>query len=358
MTSHDYFVLSSDQKNEWLEVTDAAERLDISYHPDYVHALECLRSNVSVFGGRGHMFVLESLGKRVVYPFMLRPLSELDQGLSGFDISSPYGYSGPALISAEGTTVQIGDAFRKAFNGYCSEKGVVTEFCRVNPYLNGCDPGNDGVFVDHGPLVHVNLLQEREFIVRNFNRNCRGAIRKAERSGATVRIADKSPTEILRFKSIYDDTMVRNQARAEYSFPEGFYRRLAAMDEASLFVVEVEDHIVSAAWFLAYGNCVQYFLSGVDETGRKIGASNLLLSGAIEHYKTKGLSLMCLGGGHGESDSLLRFKLSFSSTTSPFRSYHKVHDHEAFKEICRVAGVEENLENYFPPYRAISGQGR
>jgi hypothetical protein len=80
-------------------------------------------------------------------------------------------------------------------------------------------------------------------------------------------------------------------------------------------------------------------------------ASNLVLAEAIRHFKQQDHRVMCLGGGYGSKDSLLNFKLSFSSTTLPFRTFRKVHDEGAFKEACAQFGVEVSVDRYFPPYR-------
>ncbi|MDW5562350.1 MAG: GNAT family N-acetyltransferase [Methanomassiliicoccus sp.] len=353
MRGSDYYLISTEDREEWLEIIERAEQLDIAFHPDYLRSLECLDQEKSAFGGRGRLFVYDSGEGTAICPFMLKSLSGLDPRWRGDDISSPYGYSGPVWISPRRLDRPICEGFRNAFDDFCTDQGIVTEFYRPNPFLQRCDSGGDGTMIDHGPMVYIDLVQDMETIHRDFKKNCRQSINKATRSGVTIRASPKDGADIREFTKIYDETMKRSQAETDYYFPEEFYRRLAAMEESTLLLAEHEGQVVSALWLLAYGNSAHAFLGGTNVEGRNLNAFYLILAEAISRSKLSGWRVFCFGGGHGHRDGVLDFKLSFSRTTAPFRTFRKVHDLAMYEDVCTATGVSSDLDQYFPPYRGV-----
>src|SRR6266436_620136 len=108
---------------------------DVHWTPDYMAAEE----------SRGHMprlatcscrdyVVAQPIIIRVIFPQDVRDsaggeIAEMFWGVR--DVSSPYGYGGPATNHGP----QLYEWFNQAFTSWAMENRVVTEFCAIHPFM-------------------------------------------------------------------------------------------------------------------------------------------------------------------------------------------------------------------------------
>jgi hypothetical protein len=117
--------------------------------------------------------------------------------------------------------------------------------------------------------------------------------------------------DLERFQPLYDLTMARLDATADYRFATDYYRTLRALAE-HLALVEISDangSIHAAALFLRGSRWAHYHLSARADHAHNAAGDLLLASGAAwaHHHGCTGLHL---GGGHSgaSDDGLLAFK--------------------------------------------------
>jgi Acetyltransferase (GNAT) domain len=273
----------------------------------------------------------------VVYPFLVRPLSD-----GRCDITSAYGYGGPLG----------GGDWRSAFRDACRERGVVSEFIRFHPLLQNQHDLED---VDLRPVqdtVTVDTRLEDEGLLAQMQPTARNKLRKAERRGVRAH----ESRDLGRFHDLYHETMQRTDADEAYLFDGAYFAGLDQLGERLLML----DASCAAALFICGDGAMHYHLSGSTAEGRRDAATNLLLWEAMRHARERGLHTLHLGGGLRPGDALATFKQSIGAGRAAYVQGRAVHDAEAYRALCREAGVPADGE-FFPAYRTPSsapgGQG-
>jgi hypothetical protein len=264
----------------------------------------------------------------VVYPFLVRPLAG-----GRCDITSAYGYGGP---------LGTGD-WRSEFRGACRERGVVSEFIRFHPLLQNQRGLED---VDLRPVqetVTVDTRLDDEHLLAQMQPTARNKLRKAQRRGVRV----QESRQLGRFCDLYNQTMQRAHADEAYLFDAAYFDGLDRLGDRLLML----DAGCAAALFICGGGAMHYHLSGSTAEGRRDAATNLLLWEAMQHARARGLHTLHLGGGLRPGDALATFKQSVGAGRALYVQGRAIHDPDAYRELCREAGVPEDGE-FFPAYRS------
>jgi hypothetical protein len=250
------------------------------------------------------------------------------------DVVTPYGYGGPT-----------GPNFWDAYEEWARKQGAVTTFVRFHPlYAN--QEGAPIHVEELAPTVAWRLDDERDLLA-GLHFKHRNKVRKAEKAGATVTAA----TGLGDFVALYDDTMQRLDASAEYRFPPEYWERLAGLGDALVrFDASIDSEVVASALCLATPPWLHYHLSGTTDPGRSTGASTLVLLEAARWAQERGYERFHLGGGLGGSaDSLHHFKARFDPEgLVPAAVGKAIHDEDAYREL---SGGEAGYEGFFPAYR-------
>lgn len=313
----------------------------------------------------GRLFVFQSERGQVVYPFFVRPVSDLSfplpTNLIGyFDIFTPE-YTGPLINdNLSGNEVDMMAEFSKAFHQYCSDNQVVSEFAHLHPWhMKEMLLEEEGVTLNR-PVVYVDLTESEESIWQNsFNRACRKNIAKSQREGVEV-FHSNDLEDIREFYRIYLGTMDRNSARDRYYFPlEYFSRIVEMMSESSVFIfARYKNNIIAATLYLFDNENVYSYLGGADKDYQHVRPTNAIVYYLIKWAQVQKRNRLILGGGYTEGDGIFRFKQTFSPLTIDFKTYKKIHDHKTFMELCECKKAysksEENSKEdkkFFPAYR-------
>lgn len=288
--------------------------------------------------GRAILFVYQEGTDTWLYPFLLRPITQVGQTAVPFfcqDIETVYGYTGPLS-----TTKNPGflTAARDQFHRYCQENQVVTEFIRFHPIIGNqamLENAGDSLVLGIREYVWVDLtLSASEVWEHAYSSTNRNMIRKAEKLG--VRIEHSSTRKGFdEFVELYLANMQRVGAEPYYLFSQEYFAHLRQLLKRSgiLLLAYLEDRVVGASVFLRGERYAHYHLSASDDQGRKAAVSNLLLHHGIVWAREAGMEKMHLGGGMAarENDSLLKFKSNFSPLRVKFHIGKMVHDKERFQ---------------------------
>jgi Acetyltransferase (GNAT) domain len=114
------------------------------------------------------------------------------------------------------------------------------------------------------------------------------------------------------FFLIYSQALDLLDADDFYRFPRSYFSHLAALGHhLGIAFVWLGDELVGGNLFLSGPNYAHRHLADANETGRKYGASTLLLVEGSQWARERGCELLHLGGGMSPGDRLEDFKRSF-----------------------------------------------
>lgn len=349
----DYCVLGLQDREKWLrELENVKESSpDLYFRPEYC--------GLFIDQGEARLFIYREGSASVIYPFLLRKvnlISALDGKLERdfFDITSPYGYGGPLGVPVVGELVW--GNFYRCFTEYCEKNDIITEFIRFHPLLGNRRLLQNFMEVERvSSVVNVDLGRSEEEIWRGYERNNRKNIKKAYREGLEV-ILEEAPAHFTDFHSIYQHTLLRNQAGEFYFFNNDFYDAIHKELKGNfLYAHTVKDEQVISTELLLYNETyIHSFLGGTLEQFYEVRPNNILKHEVIKWAKCRGIRYFLLGGGYREGDGIFRYKRSFASDgVLDFYVGKKVHNHEAVNMLESMLSGKKNRESegYFPGYR-------
>ena len=187
---------------------------------------------------------------------------------------------------------------------------------RVNPLLElGCLNSLTQTYV-------LNLQNGSGKIWDGMETRARTLIRKAEKSGVTVRLASSRDIDI--YYDLHCQTYQRNhitphpkayfKAIGDYFLPEGL---------SVIFLAELDGKIVAAENFGFYKNGTNYWTGASSVQGLELGASSLLQWYAIQHMVAQKAEWYEVGEGFpatrtGKAKGLNDFKKSFGGELYPY----------------------------------------
>lgn len=330
------------------------ETEDIFFDLDYL-AVNALHENGKSYIG----ILLDDNAIKAVYPFIKREFKFADT--SFFDLITPYEYGGVIYK----TEKKIFDLFQELFVKYCNDNKIVSEFQRIDPFLKQESEANEHLIKYHlarqNVVVDLSLSQDELF--QSYHKNNRRDVRKAERSGVSVKSYAAGKESIESFKSIYYQTMEEKQAGQLYFFNEDYFSKLRSLayDKLAVFIAYTENaEAVSACLILKKGPYAHYHLSGSNRGYTALCSSNLLIHQAILTLKKEGLKYLHLGGASADQVGLYRFKSKFSSQTIPYFVSNRIFNEYLYKQINEKVAIEKNIDKSklkeikgFPIYRYI-----
>lgn len=289
---------------------------DIHWTPDYMAAEEL----------RGHQARLATYTYRdyvVAQPIIIRDV----QGTMR-DVSSPYGYGGPASNHGQ----QLYAWFNESFVSWAMENRIVTEFCAIHPFMTAHQLG----LLKSLPGIQPKTRKEVVWIdlksdfAEQYHANRKAGIKKAMKEG--VKVKGGTPDEFIR---LYRLTMLRKQAAARWYFTDEYLNALC--DLGIVWYACVGDLVISAALVLrTIDGTAYYHLAANADVYPRVAANDLLVDYMAMSAAATGCKRLHLGGGatSDPTDPVLFFKSGFSDLRAPAMSYFRVFDEQAYAGLC------------------------
>ncbi|MCS6840439.1 MAG: peptidoglycan bridge formation glycyltransferase FemA/FemB family protein [Roseiflexus sp.] len=334
---------------------------------------EALPARISVLGSVGYarivqrqtgyparLFTVASDEGRIVYPFFLRPVSNLPFArhyASYWDTITPE-YTGPIGLGT--VTPELQRAFIEGWRRFCQEQRIVAEFMHLHPSdrYTGLLCADD-VRYDRD-IVAVDLtLSEKALWQQSLEDQSRYNIRRAQREGVRVFMAQNT-ADVMECYHIYTKTMKRRRALERYFFSfEYFWSFYEELLEHSFFLMaECSNRVVAMALYL-YDDAEMYdFLAGLDKDYQHCRASHAIIYAAIQWGQRHGKRRLILGGGYRPNDGIFQFKASFSPLRLRFSIYRRIHQPALYADLCQAwteyygCALPREAE-YFPAYRML-----
>ena len=324
--------------------------MDIYFTEEYGKLCEVIEK------GTSQVFRYKSEYGEIQHQFIKREIPQLVDGKQYFDITTPYGYGGPLILSVQnGKKEQLCEEFGKAFARYCEENRIVSEFVRFHPIKNNA--------VDFEKLYHpiyirntlgTNLSDFDDPVQSEFSKGCRKSIRQALHEGITYRVTE-NPDSLDTFIEIYYATMKRDHATDFYYFDRSYFEKALQFFKKQILLIEAffEEKTIAAGLYFISDGVIHVHLSGTLSDYLYLSPAYILRYAATLWGKEHGYMLIHHGGGtsNARDNSLFLFKKQFAQNTE-FEFYvgKKVWDQKIYKKLCITTGAPIEGE-YFPVYR-------
>lgn len=323
---------------------------------DFYHLPAYAALSAKLDGGAPRALLVNDGARSLLVPFVTRPIP----GAAGaWDALTPYGYPGPLVTGADGGP-EARDAFAssalEAAADVLRADGCVSLFARLHPLIGATPRPANGLLVQHGTTVYVDLRRSEAELWAETMSGHRSEINRAIKRGHRAYF-DDGFVHADRFVDIYQATMSRVGAAAHYFFDRDYLvgLREALGERLRLAVVEIDGAIAAAGLFVETGEFVQYHLSGADAAFLRERPTKLMLHVVRGWAKERGARWLHLGGGvGGGEDSLFAFKAGFSKARRPFFTLRLVVDPTAYRALSRARHPDADdaaLDGFFPLYR-------
>ncbi len=310
--------------------------------------------------GKFQEFTFENAAGKIRHQFIIRPV-ELENGLAGadleacYDLITPYGYGGPMILDMlPGRKEELLAAFAEAFQNYCREHNIVSEFVRFHPIANNAADFSsiyDLELFNH--TVGTNLSDYDDPVQEEFSRSARKQIRRCLRNGLTFSL-EEYPDTLEDFAEVYYQTMDRNDAMEKYYFDSSYFAAFVeTMPDAVLKCsVHYQGKTIAMGFYLRSQDLLHTHLSGTLSEYLYLSPAYLLRYGLVQWGKKQGYKLIHNGGGTSgkADDSLYVFKKRFGQNTE-FDYYigRKIWNEDLYRRLVELTGTAGTT--FFPQYR-------
>lgn len=291
---------------------------------------------------------------QIYYQFIKKPIPFLLDNIQYYDIITPYGFSGPIILSAaENKKQELCEAFDSAFTDYCRSNNIVAEYVRFNPWLKNHEDFKSLYSLTYRcKTVYVDLTT-KDFVMDEFHHTTRKRLKKALASDFTVKF-DHTGDSVEEFIDMYQFTVDKNHLSKTYQFDEDFIRKSFNSLKNNQFIVTAYHHDIPIASSISlhHGNYVHGHLLGINPEFYKMGISALLYyevsKWGVENNKTH----FHIGGANTEG--LMSYKKKL--TKNGFCDYYtgtRIRNKEIYDQLSIVARSNKNNldESFFPLYR-------
>jgi len=365
-------LLTTKDSEKWIKLLEETEHPDIYFTPEYAKIYEYNYSKETdeAFCGTSLLFYFGNKDEFVLYPFIKRDINELpfvkqNEMSHTYDVISHYGYNGPIIkCSNEENKKNLVKKFLSAFNEFCIENNIVSEFTRFHPLLDNHKFFKELVPIDERfHTIYVDLTLDETTLLKNMSKKTRNLIRKAEKNNVEIMRSKNIKRDLPVFSELYLQTMKRNKANKKYLFPLKFFQNTVELlkDNLSLFIAKHDGKIIAASLFMHDYEFIHYHFSGADKDYLNLAPNNLLIWKVILWAKKQGYKKFHLGGGLKDEDGLYHFKSGFSKNHSVFLTSNKIHNKKIYNKLCNLNGSLDIRRNeqviksdFFPKYREIT----
>ena len=264
----------------------------------------------------------EGLGGQPLY-FCLKDGEEIVAGLPGvllnFKIlkilyaSIPYGH----LIGDKSYWAAFLELLEKEFRG----KGIDQVRLTESPFSDSYSPESFKRISSKCTLLDLRGY-DKEKIWEGYRKNIRRDVRKAQRSGMTLRTVD-SMEGVSMFYKLYLSSMERNRAAAKYPMRwfEALYEFVTKKGWGAIRLAELDGGAIAGMVLIYSPSSTHYFHNGSKYEFLKFCPNELLIHSALEEAVEKSNSFFDFMGSDPGDLPLLHFKEKWGSRTKDLHTY-------------------------------------
>jgi hypothetical protein len=282
-----------------------------------------------------YLYCFEGGGVRVVCPLSERRY----RGQA--DVVTPYGFGG---FAGTGEC----PAFPEYWIEFVAREEYVCGYIGLNPLLPNESYYLAGAASAHNSVFTLDLRLPLEQLLGALHPKRRSQLRAPLPAGTRIVWHTERLAEF--FLASYAEFVRRVGAAPVYHFSPETLTFLCSLENLFLVGAEVEGRLEAVAVFGYTPNLGDYLFAVALPHGRHHSAR--LLWCGVERLRSLGIPLLNLGGGARPDDGIAEFKRRFGARELPLIGLRQIYRADAFEALCRTAGVESNVNGYFPPYHA------
>lgn len=320
---------------------------------------EQLMQAISCSEGELHYFILSKKNKPlIIMPFYYRNIIINNKKTPHFDVSSPYGYSGPFYDNDNEKYLPF---FWEVADNWYKENHVVSEFIRFNLshnykyYTGELSPTLINV---RGKIIQPEKLWDI------FKPKVRNNYRRAVKDGLEYKMYyDEIDEKVIdSFYNIYISTMERNGANEQYYYKKDYFMNIAIGNKkkCSIAMIYKDGAPISTEFILLSNDTAFSYLGGTLADYFKSRPNDFLKFNTIKWLYDLKIKYYVLGGGRKNRDGLFNYKKSFFANDDDITYYtgQKIINQNSYNDLCDLAFKEYNFNeedaegvNFFPTYR-------
>jgi hypothetical protein len=258
------------------------------------------------------------------------------------DAYTPYGFGGFAAVRPVPT-------FAAEWDSFAGANGWVASYVFQSPVLDPDLGFPVGAFVPVGSCYVLDLGLPVDDLLARTSRRRRAELR---RWAGVQHDLTSDPDEVATFLAAEAAAFFEARGAASvYRLSDATWADL--ISSPSVWCVAAREHgQVVAASVLGESCGMVDYLFGISRAGAAAYSAPLLWE-AVTQFVGTGATTLNLGGGITPGDGVAEFKRRFGPGELTFTSGRFVHRRDAYRDLCRRAGVSEDTDGYFPPYRRV-----
>jgi hypothetical protein len=197
--------------------------------------------------------------------------------------------------------------------------------------------------------VHRLELQSADKVFTQFDSSVQRAIRKAERSGVSVEMADT--LEAVRFYySLHEGTRQKHGVPPQsFAFFASIHRHILQTGQGFVVLAREADRVIAGALFFRFGRRAIYKFGASDDRFQHLRANNLIFWKAIRTFAESGMGELNFGRTSLDNEGLRRFKLGWGSRESRLDYFkYDLRSNRFEKECDRASGWHTRVFNVLP----------
>lgn len=324
---------------------------DLYFNPNYAKVYKDIDGDCDTF-------IFKSSYGTITNTFIMRKIPWQVDGISYYDIVTPYGYGGPLAENVTNITLLI-EEYKDAFSKYCKNHNIICEFIRFHLYDN-VDIRENYYGTTLHLLDNVVVNTQGDFennIWASYAHKVRKNVKKALKNGLSI-IIENNINHLDDFLNIYHSTMDRNNANNYYYFSDKYFKSIAELlpNNFMYFHVVKDNKICSTELVLHSEKYAYSFLGGTLNEYYEFRPNDFLKNEIIRWCNENGKERFILGGGYHKDDGIYKYKKCFTSDPDvPFYIGKHIFDEEVYNRMVEIRKSSDNNfdENntYFPKYR-------
>lgn len=306
-------------------------------------------------GGLCEVFVFTNEFGKVKHLFIKKEIPISENNGPYFIITTPYGYGGPVITEYKsGFKKELVRTFQKAFENFCDENRIVSEFVRFHPIISNASDFSDCYnLIFRSKTTGTTLSNFDDPVQEEFSKSTKKSIKKALKAGVEYKIT-VNPSSLSNFKEIYYQTMKRINANELYFFDDTYFFDCQRYFGENIILVEAiyNGQIIGSELHFQYNNIIHTHLSGTVEEFHYLSPVYVMTFAIVQWGKENGFDIVHSGGGRSDEsdDKLYLFKKKFGKNTDfdYFVSY-KVWNEDKYHQLYNAADANIK-EDFFPTF--------
>lgn len=335
--------------NEYLKIIESFNEINPFYKIVGANLNELLEEKLQYF-----ILLDEDETVLVLMPFLLRPIRHENNVY--FDVTSPYGYSGPLFSSNLSRGYLF--LFWKLVDQWYIEHNVVSEFIRFS--INNNHLFYSGELRSTLSNVKGKIINEKDQW-NNFKQKVRNNYRRSLSNNLKIEIVSQEieDSKIELFHSIYTQTMARINASKQYFYSLNYFKGLINLSKGKSLIAFAyyQDKAISTELILISETTLFSYLGGTLSEYFYLRPNDFLKIEVIKWARENYMEYYILGGGKEDNDSLYHYKKSFfpNDEDAIYYTGRKIINEKMYNLLNSLFNIDTAIEKgaspYFPVYR-------